>query len=81
MLEDHTLAELRHNYLTLGRPLSAEAERWLKADGRPGALAILTAINKRRFALRDSAFASCCVMKRCFGKPVSWSSQASTKPV
>jgi ribonuclease HII len=53
MLDDHTLAELRYNYLTLGRPLSAEAERWLKADGRPGALAILTAINKRRFANRS----------------------------
>jgi len=42
------LSELRKRYLTDGRPLSAEIEAELVADGRAGALAILASIERRR---------------------------------
>ena len=53
MDDNATLANLRHRYVCLGKPLGADAERRLKADGRPGALAILEAVRKRRSANRS----------------------------
>lgn len=43
-----TLRELRRLYLDEGRPMPREVEALLRADGRPGARAILEAIEKRR---------------------------------
>ncbi len=46
--EGPTLAELRRRYLEQARPLPAALEERLRADPRPGARAILAAIEKRR---------------------------------
>ena len=43
-----TLSEIRARYVDRGRPLPREIEASLRADGRPGALKILEAVNKRR---------------------------------
>ena len=43
-----TLSELRKRYITEGRPLPAEVERELEADGRAGAKSILAAVARRR---------------------------------
>jgi ribonuclease HII len=43
-----TLARLRARYVEKGRPLPAALEEQLRADGGPGALAILAAVAKRR---------------------------------
>ncbi len=46
------LAELRKRYLDQGRPLPRTLEAELHADGRPGAAALLRAIERRRYANR-----------------------------
>jgi ribonuclease HII len=43
-----SLADLRHRYVTLARPLPAGVEAVLREDPRPGARAILDAVEKRR---------------------------------
>jgi ribonuclease HII len=43
-----TLAELRARYVIKGRPLPANLETLLRADGRAGALAIVNAVQVRR---------------------------------
>jgi ribonuclease HII len=48
-----TLADLRARYVDRGRPLPAAIEAELRADPRPGARAILVAIEKRRRANRS----------------------------
>ena len=53
MDDNAALADLRHRYVRLGKPLCWDAERRLKADGRPGAIAILEAVSKRRSANRS----------------------------
>ncbi len=47
-MRERSLAELRHRYVELGRPLPAELEAALRADQRPGARAILAAVERRR---------------------------------
>lgn len=47
------LSQLRTRYVIQGRPLEAELEAELRADPRPGARAILDAIEKRRFERRS----------------------------
>lgn len=47
-----TLAELRQRYVDEGRPLPQDLEVELRGDGRPGARALLAAIDKRRHANR-----------------------------
>ena len=42
------LAEIRRRYVLEARPLDCQTEASLKADGRPGAKAILDAIARRR---------------------------------
>jgi ribonuclease HII len=49
----HSFAELRQRYVIEARPLEADLEKALRADGRPGARAILEAIAKRRLANRS----------------------------
>jgi ribonuclease HII len=48
-----TLAQLRLRYLVQGRPLDAATEAALRADPRPGARAILSAVARRRFENRS----------------------------
>lgn len=48
-----TLAEIRARYVDGERSLPASVEQTLRADPRPGAKAILDAIEKRRFARRS----------------------------
>ena len=43
-----TLSEIRARYVDRRRPLPRDVEESLRADGRPGALRILDAVNKRR---------------------------------
>ena len=47
-----SLAELRQTYVEGGRPLPADLEAILRADGRPGARAIVEAVARRRRANR-----------------------------
>jgi ribonuclease HII len=47
------LSQIRTRYVIKGRPLEAELEEELRADPRPGARAILEAIEKRRFERRS----------------------------
>src|SRR5688572_11302069 len=46
--EKHTLAEIRRRFVEEDRPLPQEIEAQLRADARPGARAVLAAIEKRR---------------------------------
>ncbi len=46
--EEPTLAELKRRYVELGRSLPVDLEQRLRDDPRPGARAILAAIEKRR---------------------------------
>jgi ribonuclease HII len=46
------LTEIKRRYLVEGRPLNIAVEAALKADSRPGARAILRAIERRRFENR-----------------------------
>jgi ribonuclease HII len=46
------LTELRHRYVELARPLPSAIEATLREDPRPGARAILDAVEKRRHARR-----------------------------
>lgn len=46
------LGPLRKRYLDDGRPLPRTLEEQLRADGRPGALALLRAVEQRRYANR-----------------------------
>ena len=47
-----TLAQIRLRYVERARPLPADLEAALKADGRSGARAILAAVERRRHANR-----------------------------
>jgi ribonuclease HII len=47
-----SLTQLRTRYVVEGRPLEAALEKQLRADPRPGAQALLDAIDKRRYARR-----------------------------
>lgn len=47
-----TLAELRRRYVEQGRSLPRDIESALRADPRPGARAILDAVERRRFSTR-----------------------------
>ena len=47
-----SLAEIKRRYVLKGRPLDAATEAALSADPRPGARAILLAIERRRFENR-----------------------------
>ncbi|MDX2023409.1 MAG: ribonuclease HII [Deltaproteobacteria bacterium] len=47
-----TLVQLRERYVTRARPMPADVEAALRADPRPGAQALLTAVQKRRFENR-----------------------------
>lgn len=47
-----SLAEIRARYVDQARPLPADLEARLRADPRPGARAILAAVDKRRHARR-----------------------------
>src|SRR5436190_12786285 len=49
---DGSLQDLRRRYVDGGRPLPAELEAELRADPRPGACALLAAMDKRRRANR-----------------------------
>jgi ribonuclease HII len=48
-----TLAELRARYVDKARPLPRELEQALRADPRPGARAILDAVERRRRSSRS----------------------------
>jgi ribonuclease HII len=48
-----SLADMRHRYVVEGRPLEACIEASLRADARPGAKALLAAIEQRRFGNRS----------------------------
>jgi ribonuclease HII len=47
------LADIRRRHVTGGRPLSAALEAALRSDPRPGARAILEAVERRRFGNRS----------------------------
>ena len=48
-----SLSQLRNRYVVEGRPLEAAVEAQLRADPRPSALAILEAVDKRRYERRS----------------------------
>ena len=48
-----SLSNARRRHVVEGRPLDAATEAALKADGRAGAMAILDAVARRRFAQRS----------------------------
>lgn len=49
----HTLAELRKRYVERGRALPTDVEEALRSDPRPGAQAILAAVERRRYEHRS----------------------------
>lgn len=52
-IPSQSLRLLRQRHVVEGRPLSPVIEAALKADGRPGAKAILAAVSRRRFGNRS----------------------------
>jgi ribonuclease HII len=51
-VHERTLAELRRRYVEQARPLPEDVEQRLKSDPRPGARAILAAVERRRHERR-----------------------------